>query len=498
MRDLIVVGSPTCDQGCPYCDAIGFRSPGPDRPADRSRQHGADGWIATCGLTVASTGELEDEGPVTDMEAPVAHVVNLASTRDAITGRIAHARAVGSPVVALAGDTVDDLHRKVALLADATDVVVEVLLIPWQADEAVRFAAALPQELIVMLRLAPVTSCERPCDLEGDLISVMEQLGSVLPLAWRPTPSTYLDLTSWGPQDHETDFPSFEVDTVTASTPFPSLSVIIAAHRPAPTIRAVLRALMEQRCSATWELIVVEDGPLATSIDLDAGLNNVGLGPSSCLRVRVERAHARFRAGVVRNLGAHLAAGQNLLFLDDDMLVGPTFLEDVTRELDDGLVLMAQRKHLTPAASERVTTWEAVGPGDTYVFDDGYWDEFHRNAMQDGWMALDHPYKYVCSHSLALRADLFRSVGGFRRRFECYGFEDTELGYRLWRSGARFRLTDGVVHHFHPIERIDDHRDEQLAITARQFFRSTLDAAVFEHFSFMMGAERKEAARAPR
>ena len=87
------------------------------------------------------------------------------------------------------------------------------------------------------------------------------------------------------------------------------------------------------------------------------------------------------------------------------------------------------------------------------------------------------------------------NYGRFNRNFIGYGFEDTDLGYRLYKANKKFLLS-GIRCYHQPIERNrKEHksffkRHNQLAKTAKIFFYNHLDTEIYEHLTVYMKQER--------
>src|SRR5437867_3023911 len=96
------------------------------------------------------------------------------------------------------------------------------------------------------------------------------------------------------------------------------LSVIIPTHNRPDKLRALLRCLRQQNMDPlAYEMVVVDDGSVPPpQLPEEPG------GPAcSLLRLEgVERSAAR-------NAGAAAAKGALLLFLDDDLIISPDFIQ---------------------------------------------------------------------------------------------------------------------------------------------------------------------------
>src|SRR5262249_4403249 len=111
-----------------------------------------------------------------------------------------------------------------------------------------------------------------------------------------------------------------------------------------------------------------------------------------------------------------------------------------------------------------------------------YWRDFYNTP---DWMKLPLYWKYVCSHALSLRTDVFKKVGWFKRCFIFYGFEDTELGYRLAQQNLKFHLSEAITYHLnHSDERSEFSNSNALRLqllghTARIFYHGTLNPKIY-------------------
>lgn len=96
------------------------------------------------------------------------------------------------------------------------------------------------------------------------------------------------------------------------------VSVVIASRGRPKALAETLRALVGQAVPASdFEIIVVDDGsvPPLCLRELESGV-----------RLRVLRLDGRGRSAA-RNAGARAAVGDTLVFVDDDITVGPEFLD---------------------------------------------------------------------------------------------------------------------------------------------------------------------------
>lgn len=191
------------------------------------------------------------------------------------------------------------------------------------------------------------------------------------------------------------------------------LSVVIPSHNRRDPLLRTLEALRSQTLPADrFEVIVVLD---AATDDSAAALDR--LGPP--YRFRHMPCDGRGPAAA-RNTGARAARAPRLVFLDDDILADPGFLEAHLAADQRDAVIVGQS-----APAVVATGWFGAAIG-------GWWAERFRAMGRPGYR---FGYKDVMSGNLSLPRDLFRDLGGFDAGLMCR--EDYELGYRLVRAGAR-------------------------------------------------------------
>lgn len=106
---------------------------------------------------------------------------------------------------------------------------------------------------------------------------------------------------------------------VNAAATRPEVSVIVPSYNAADTIGKCLTALVTQRTSARYEVIVVDSG----------GDRTVELVRTQFPQVRLVKARERAYAGGARNLGIAEAAGVILAFTDADCIAALDWIEAV-------------------------------------------------------------------------------------------------------------------------------------------------------------------------
>jgi glycosyltransferase involved in cell wall biosynthesis len=273
------------------------------------------------------------------------------------------------------------------------------------------------------------------------------------------------------------------------------VSVIIPTYQNQAYVGKTVAHLLAQTLSRDlFEIIVVDDGGDDESLAALKTLIENELSPANFKYIysprprRRQMGDANFRAGVSRNLGVKNAVGEILCFLDSDILTPPTYLEQILREHEEVDVLQIRRYDLTTEASSSSRVYTELTSGDLQP-PDSYWRSFFNC---ENWPELTHFWKYTCTYGLSMRAELFKRMGWFKRNYVFYGFEDTDLGYRLAQAGCRFRLSSIVGYHLHHFSDRSEfnnstvRRRALLQQTAQIFFLNHLDSDVYQLFKSLI------------
>ena len=152
-----------------------------------------------------------------------------------------------------------------------------------------------------------------------------------------------------------------------------------------------------------------------------------------------------FRAGASRNWGAHYARGDFLFFLDSDMLVPTDFISQLKTSMEKFDVVQFKRVHIPVHLSSEATHFaKVIQSPELFVEESRYWNQLFEAP---NWTELKDHWKFCCTYGLGMKKELFQHVGRIRRNFIQYGFEDTDLGYRLNRAGAKMTLNKTPLLH---------------------------------------------------
>jgi GT2 family glycosyltransferase len=233
----------------------------------------------------------------------------------------------------------------------------------------------------------------------------------------------------------------------------PELSVVIPTFGTAARLRVTLSCLAAVT-APPFEVLVVDDSP---AVEHDASAMHAVLAEADRhLLLRVLRSPQRGRAAA-RNTGAAAARARWLIFLDDDVLVGPGFLQAHAAAARPDRFLHGRLREL-PTAKRFLHTLQGADyatvrqarveleppPGATTSTR----REPHRRlvtnalertveAMDSGTMPDVAPWLGFIGANVSLDHAAWVQTGGFDEEFgRTWGCEDLEFGLRLHANGV--------------------------------------------------------------
>ena len=213
----------------------------------------------------------------------------------------------------------------------------------------------------------------------------------------------------------------------------PIISVVISIWNSGVTLFHCLECLNSQT-HENFEVIIVDNGSTDETIKK---LDNY-----SRLNLHLEKLNSNQGFAVANNIGARLARGRWLVFLNADAFPEPDWL--------DQLVKAAQENPQFTSFSSRQIQADAP------ELLDGAGDEYHVSGLAwrrlIGYPAKDYGHDPLelfspCAAAAMYLREAFLQVGGFDEDFFSY-FEDIDLGFRLQLRGYRcLYVPRAVVHH---------------------------------------------------
>jgi peptidoglycan/xylan/chitin deacetylase (PgdA/CDA1 family)/GT2 family glycosyltransferase len=201
-----------------------------------------------------------------------------------------------------------------------------------------------------------------------------------------------------------------------ASAERPRFSVVIPTHQRRDRVVHNVEALAGQELSSL-EAIVVVDGSTDGTADALRALDLPF--PLTVLEQENQGAAA------ARNLGAHAAAGEILLFLDDDMEPHPAMVAEHERSHREGADLVVGDMPLHPGSPENILSSGV-----------GLWADSRRERLTSPGAEVTSDDLLTGQMSIS-RAN-FARLGGFDGSFTrdgMFGGEDIDFGLRVVKAG---------------------------------------------------------------
>ncbi|MBA3486560.1 MAG: glycosyltransferase, partial [Lysobacter sp.] len=212
----------------------------------------------------------------------------------------------------------------------------------------------------------------------------------------------------------------------------PRASVVIPVFDQCGHTLVCLRALAAHPPRAGIEIIVVDDG----SSDHTSGF----LPQISGLRYHRRTSNGGFIAAC--NDGAAIAKGEYLVFLNNDTVPQPGWLDALLATFDE-------HPRTGLAGSQLLYPDGRLQEAGGLVFADGSGWNYGRFAAPDApRYAFVREADYCSGAAIAIRRDLFAPLGGFDVRYSPAYFEDTDLAFAVRASGLNviYQPASRVVH----------------------------------------------------
>ena len=203
-------------------------------------------------------------------------------------------------------------------------------------------------------------------------------------------------------------------------------TIQLCTYNRARLLERVLDGCFEQTATAdSYEVVLVNDG----SSDETPAVIEAARRRATCAFTVVEQANAGLARG--RNAGILRARGERIIFIDDDVLPTPVFVEEHLRS-------HARR----PEAIVRGAVINA--------------ESFERLPTPT-WTLANYSANYFWTSNVSLPRATLGRVGNFTESFREYGWEDIELGMRLRAAGVRAIFNRfALAFHYKPRPRQSD------------------------------------------
>ena len=218
------------------------------------------------------------------------------------------------------------------------------------------------------------------------------------------------------------------------------ISFIVLTYNRTDALLAVLRSLARQ-CETEHEVLVADDGSSPAQVEM----LRQHCPAFDCSVRHVWHADTGFTASAARNLSAHHASGDYLVFLDGDCVPGPSFVKAHSRLAERACFVNGSRVLL----SEQLTL--SVVNQDIDLLDQSwaFWalarfkgdsnKLLHMLGWPIQWFRVREGFRWkgIRSCNLAVWRKDFLVVNGFDETFKGWGHEDADLVLRLSHAGIQ-------------------------------------------------------------
>jgi len=209
-------------------------------------------------------------------------------------------------------------------------------------------------------------------------------------------------------------------------------SIVIPVLNNAALTNRCLESIIKETAEGTYEVIVVDNGSDEPTQQLLAGVTN--------LRLIRNETNVGFVGAC--NQGAAAARGEFVVFLNNDTVVLPDWLDPMLR-------LFERESRVGAVGARLVYPTAKLQEAGGIIWSDGHGWNYGRNedpnAPAFGYV---REVDYCSGACLTVRRSLFERLGGFDTRYAPAYYEDADLAFRLREIGYRvlYQPAARVVH----------------------------------------------------
>jgi GT2 family glycosyltransferase len=228
----------------------------------------------------------------------------------------------------------------------------------------------------------------------------------------------------------------------------PALSIAIVSYRRADTLLLCLEDLAAQHTGVPFEVVLV------LQAYADATVAEIERAYGHRLTLRIQEFATGLGVHGARNAAMKAIAAPIVVFFDDDVRVGPDWVETLMPYYDDPSV-GGVGGYVQHPGCERLSA-RLLRPilgmsSRRYRID---WGGFHTLPFSSH-PATDQPADWLSGCNMSYRVSALAQAGQFDEAYGNYGYDDVDIGLRVRRAGWRLVTTKrlSVVHNPSPVNR---------------------------------------------
>ena len=240
-----------------------------------------------------------------------------------------------------------------------------------------------------------------------------------------------------------------EINSVAVPVTHP-ISVIIPVRGEIEKLDFCLESLSKQSHTPD-EIIIIDDNSTSHPIGLIERYKEKGL------KIHYEKlphdVDNLSRRALARQVGTYLAKSELIIYLDQDTLLAPKTIAELLRQASENHVLLPQHYQLPIEIENRgrgtVINYVSRSPKKRILLQNYSINkslDFNLDPFNVHWQAA--PFNCVL-----VEKTWINKIGGFDLRYAGYGYEDTDVKYRLHKAGLKFReviLENCASYHIEP------------------------------------------------
>lgn len=198
------------------------------------------------------------------------------------------------------------------------------------------------------------------------------------------------------------------------------LTIQLCTYNRAHLLGRVLEACFDQTLpSDQYEVVLVNDG---SSDDTPAVIERAR-ARATCRFEVIDQQNSGLAKG--RNAGIARATGERIIFIDDDVLPTPNFVEEHLRSHDAAPLAIVR------GGAINVESFDTLPPAT--------------------WRLKDYSGNFFWTTNVSVPLQTIRAIGGFNDTFAEYGWEDIDVGLRLRQGGVKAVFNPkALVYHWKP------------------------------------------------